>query len=194
MLGPDPPAPLCGSHTPVMAMVALLRGVNVGGKAKLAMTDLREIVAGCGFDDVRTYIQSGNVVFTAPVGADPDDVAATLATAIAAGSSVTPDVVVRTGDELAAVVDANPFLRRGEDPAHLHVSFTAVEPDLGVDDLARYAPEEAAAVGREVYLFLPNGMGRSKLAADLARRTRPAGTARNWRTVTKLLEMVGDRP
>jgi uncharacterized protein (DUF1697 family) len=173
-------------------MVALLRGVNVGGKAKLAMADLREIVAGCGFEDVRTYIQSGNVVFTTPGKADPDAVAATLATAIAAGSSVAPDVVVRTAAELAAVVDANPFLRRGEDTAHLHVSFTGTKPDLGIDDLARYAPEEAATAGREVYLFLPNGMGRSKLAADLARRSRPPGTARNWRTVTKLLEMAGD--
>lgn len=170
--------------------MALLRGINVGGKAKLPMADLRKIVAGCGFEDVRTYIQSGNVVFAAPDDADPDEVATRLATAIAGGTRLRPEVVVRTADQLAKVVDANPYLRRGEDPGHLHVSFAGGQVSLGLDDLAAYAPEEAAAEGREIYLFLPNGVGRSKLAADLARRAGRSGTLRNWRTVTKLLEMA----
>ncbi len=172
-------------------LVALLRGVNVGGRS-LAMTDLRAIVASCGYGDVRTYIQSGNVVFTAPGRPKDTAVAATLEQALAAGTPLEPEVVVRTGPQLAAVIDANPFLRRGEDPAHLHVTFGAGTPgaEVGLDDLAAYVPEEAVALGREVYLFLPGGMGRSKLAADLARRWGATGTTRNWRTVTKLYAML----
>jgi len=175
------------------ALVALLRGVNVGGRT-LPMAELREVVAGCGYGDVRTYIQSGNVVFTAPGRPKDTEVAETIEDALAAATPLAPAVVVRTGPQLAAVIEANPFLRRGEDPAHLHVTFGAGTGDaeVGIDDLARYAPEEVAAVGREVYLFLPNGMGRSKLAADFARRGGATGTTRNWRTVTKLLAMVDE--
>jgi uncharacterized protein (DUF1697 family) len=188
---PAPPGRQNRAMASTTALVALLRGVNVGGKAKLPMADLRKIVAGCGYGDVRTYIQSGNVVFTAPGRPRDTAVAATLEDALAAATALTPAVIVRTGPQLAAVIEANPYLRRGEDPAHLHVTFGAgtAKAEVGIDDLARYAPEEAAAVGREVYLFLPNGMGRSKLAADFARRGS-IGTTRNWRTVTKLLAMV----
>jgi uncharacterized protein (DUF1697 family) len=176
------------------ALVALLRGVNVGGRAKLPMADLRAIVAGCGYGEVRTYIQSGNVVFTAAGRPKDTVVAQTLADALAAATPLQPEVVVRTGPQLAAVVDANPFVRRGEDPAHLHVTFGAgtAKAKVGIADLAGYAPEEAAAVGREVYLFLPGGLGRSRLAADLARRAGATGTTRNWRTVTRLAAMVAE--
>ena len=173
------------------AMVALLRGINVGGKAKLAMADLREIVTGCGYGDVRTYIQSGNVVFASP-SRDPEQAAGTLRDAIAAGSSVRPEIVVRTCSQLVAAIERNPFLARGEDPAKLHVVFVggSGRVTLGLDDLGRYAPDEVAVEGHEVFLFLPNGLGRSKLAADVDRRLKPSGTTRNWRTVTKLAEMV----
>ncbi len=173
------------------AMVALLRGINVGGHGKLPMADLREIVAGCGYTDVRTYIQSGNVVFASPRG-DSAAVARTLRDAVAAGSDVTPEVVVRSRDELAGVIDRNPFLARGEDPGALHVVFLggSGRVSLGIDDPARYAPDEVIVDGHEVFLFMPNGLGRSKLAADVDRRLKPSGTTRNWRTVTKLAEMA----
>ncbi len=172
-------------------MVALLRGVNVGGKSKLAMADLRNAAATCGYERVRTYIQSGNLVFVAP-SPSTQAVAERLRETIAEVTDVQPDVIVRTRDELASVVDENPYVRRGEDTAHLHVVFMSGTADasLGPIDLAGYAPEEASAVGRQLYLFLPSGMGRSKLAADLARREGPSGTTRNWRTVTTLLEMA----
>jgi len=176
----------------VTVMVALLRGVNVGGRSSLAMADLRAIAEGCGHDDVRTYIQSGNVVF-ATTKRSPDAVARELEAAIAEATSVHPDVVVRTRAQLAKVVDANPFLQRGEDEKHLHVVFMApggAEPKL--PDLDPFLPEELAVVGTERYLFLPGGMGRSKLAAALSRQKGAVGTARNWRTVTKLLEMADD--
>jgi uncharacterized protein (DUF1697 family) len=175
-------------------MVALLRGVNVGGKSSLSMSDLRAVAESCGYEHVRTYIQSGNLVFEAPARATSATVAKQLELAIADATVVEPEVVARTRAELAAAVDGNPFASRGEDPAHLHVVFTTgqAKASLGSIDLAGYAPEEAAAVGQHLYLFLPSGMGRSKLAADLSRRRGSTGTARNWRTVTKLLGMAGE--
>ncbi len=169
----------------VSVMVAFLRGVNVGGKGKLAMADLRQAAAACGAEDVRTYIQSGNLVFRSRSSAA--SMAKKLRTAIAAAGDVDPDVVVRTRDELARVVAKNPYVARGEDPAHLHVVF---DGDLRGLDVARYAPEEAVAAGRDLYLFLPRGLGRSKLAGDLARKGKGTGTARNWRTVLKCLELA----
>jgi uncharacterized protein (DUF1697 family) len=175
-------------------MVALLRGVNVGGKAKLAMADLRRVAEELGYDDVATYVQSGNLVFacrartTAPV-------ARRVQKALADATGLDIEVIVRTRDELREVVAANPFLDRTDEYKQLHVVFgaAAAKPSLQGLDAAKYAPEEAAAVGRELYLYLPSGIGRSKLAADLARKAGPTGTARNWRTVTTLLEMAEER-
>lgn len=157
------------------------------------MADLRQAAAGCGYEGVRSYIQSGNLVFSTST-ANPGAVAEQLGRAIADITELGPEVIVRTGDELAAVVDQNPFVARGEDAAHLHVVFTngAADTALGSIDLDSYAPEEASAVGQQLYLFLPSGMGRSKLAADLARRQGSTGTTRNWRTVTKLLAMADE--
>jgi uncharacterized protein (DUF1697 family) len=172
-------------------MVALLRGVNVGGANKLPMADLRRIAEGCGYQQVKTYIQSGNIVLAAGDG-DTAKAGGKLRRAIAERSGLDPAVIVRSRDELAAVVDANPFLHRGEDPAHLHVVFMEEASPLPLKDLDAYAPEEVEVVGRERYLFLPKGLGRSRLAADLSRPKSPQGTARNWRTVTKLLEMADE--
>jgi uncharacterized protein (DUF1697 family) len=170
-------------------MVALLRGVNVGGKNKLAMADLRNIAEECGLGQVRTYIQSGNLVCTS-VETSTEIVADELRRAIAEHTDVRPNVIVRTRDELAAVVQQNPFARR--DQAHLHVVFIGGSDDasLGPVDADAYAPEEAAVVGQHLYLYLPSGMGRSKLAADLARHGGSNATTRNWRTVISLLELA----
>jgi len=169
-------------------MVALLRGINVGGRGKLPMADLRTIVEGVGHTDVRTYIQSGNVVFRAR-GRSTAKVADELEKAIAAESSVAPVVMVRTGAELLATRDADPFIARGDDPATVHLTFFRdAAPDPG--DLSTYAPDTAVAIGRELHLSVPNGLGRSKLAAALDRSIAPGGTSRNWRTFTTLLEMA----
>jgi len=171
-------------------MVALLRGVNVGGKTSLAMADLRAVATDLGYDDVATYIQSGNLVLRTAHSAAK--VSRDLAAGIAALGGVQPAVLVRTKAQLAKVVDGNPFVRRGEDARHCHVAFgeKAATGALRRLDLAPYAPEEAIASGKELYLFLPNGVGRSKLAADLAKDKTAQGTMRSWRTVTKLLEMA----
>jgi uncharacterized protein (DUF1697 family) len=174
-------------------MVVLVRGINVGGRSKLPMADLRAVAEGCGFEQVRTYIQSGNLVCTTSQRSSKA-VAATLEKALAEATELQPKVMARTRDEYAAAIDDNPFLQRGEDPAHLHVTFlgTGEKASLGSFDVAAYAPEEAAVVGSQLYLFLPTGMGRSKLTGDLARLKGPPATTRNWRTTTKLLTMADE--
>ncbi len=168
-------------------LVVLLRGVNVGGRSALSMAKLRGVAEDLGYGDVRTYIQSGNLLLSTTK--KPATVARELERAIARECGVDTDAIVRTKAELAKAVDANPYVARGEDEEHLHVVFCAQWATTGIDDLDRYAPEEATANGRELYLFLPSGMGRSKLAADLARRGG-RGTARSWRTVTKVLQLA----
>jgi uncharacterized protein (DUF1697 family) len=175
--------------------VGLLRGVNVGGRTKLSMADLRAAAEGCGFEQVRTYVQSGNVVFSAPGRPSAATVASALRQAIAGSTTVDPEVVVRTAAQMAAVVDGNPFADRGATDTQLHVVFLAdgAQPaGLRELDLERYAPEEVAVRGHDVYLHLPGGIGRSKLAADLARRGDAVGTARNWRSVTTLARMAAE--
>jgi uncharacterized protein (DUF1697 family) len=180
--------------------VALLRGINVGGHNRVAMPALRSVVESLGHTDVATYIQSGNVVFTA---ADPDATPATLAAAleeaIAAELGVKPRVVVLSAAELAAASSANPYPDQ-QDPKRVHAIFLIDEPDADsvaflADAQAKAAAkggrDEAAIVGRTLYLHTPDGFGRSELAKELSRPRGPAqGTARNWATVTKLLAML----
>ena len=167
--------------------VGLLRGVNVGGARKLPMADLRRIAEDCGFDDVRTYVQSGNVVFR--TGRAATAVARKLRSAIAAETSRDPAIAVRTAAQLAKVVEQCPF----DDTANVHVTFL-VEGAKGAApkvDQQQFAPERYKVRGKEVYMYLPNGLGRSKLVQALTKGAAAAdGTTRNWRTVTALLDMT----
>ena len=174
------------------ALIALIRGINVGGRTKLAMADLRKAAETCGLEDVSTYIQSGNLVARDPMRRSAAAVADALRSAIASSGGIDPTVMVRTRRQLAATVDRSPFLARGADPALLHVVFLDGKGATALRgfDVARYSPEEAVAVGSEIHLLLPGGVGRSKLAADLTRHSAGNGTMRNWRTVTKLLAMA----
>jgi uncharacterized protein (DUF1697 family) len=166
--------------------VCLLRGVNVGGKNRLAMRDLVALFESLGLRDVRTYIQSGNVLFSSGRRISADQ----LGAAIAERFGLVVPVVLRSADQLTGVLRSNPFA--GRDPAALHVGFLeaapAASPLSGLDPRA-WAPEEFATYGTEIYLFLPDGMGRSKLPAHLERRLRIGITFRNWRTVTTLAEL-----
>jgi uncharacterized protein (DUF1697 family) len=179
--------------TATTVYVALLRGINVGGRAVLPMADLRRVATGCGFGDVQTYIQSGNLVFTS--SAPATTVATELGRAIAAEGGPKPGVAVRSHAQLAAVVAGNPYLDRSTDPKQLHVAFVVegARPHAVDDlDLARFEPDELTVAEGETYLFLPNGMGRSKLAEVLGRQQGADATVRNWRTVTKLLDLATD--
>ncbi|GAA1395282.1 DUF1697 domain-containing protein [Pseudonocardia kongjuensis] len=180
--------------------VALLRGINVGGTGKVPMADLRSALTGRGFTDVGTWIQSGNVVLGSP--AEPAEIAATVEQVLRDDFAVPRPVVVFGRDEYAAVVGSNPFAGSGA-PAQLHTVFRAAPPsddDLQRLDAALAAERaaggrgDAAVAGRVVHLYLPDGMGRSTLAARLATRSGApdgGGTTRNWATVGKLLELLG---
>ncbi|MCA1844343.1 MAG: DUF1697 domain-containing protein, partial [Actinobacteria bacterium] len=137
---------------------------------------------------------SGNVVFTARKQS-PDRLARAVETRIADELGVDPVPLIRTAEELAAVVEANPFLEKGADADRLHVTFLAATPDSGrieAVDAGAFTPDEFAVRGREVYLHCPNGYGRTKLNnAFWEKRAGVAATTRNWKTVTKLLELAG---
>ena len=168
-----------------MRVAALLRGVNLG-KRQVKMADLRAAVESLGHTDVETYLQSGNVVFT-PAGST-DGLAGGLTKAL----KMPVAVVLRTGKELARVVAANPY--DVDDPTKVVVTFLADRRPKkvlsGVDQEA-FAPEELTFNGREVYLKLPNGQGRSKLMEALAKQDLgTTTTTRNWRTVLALAEMT----
>jgi len=175
----------------VARLIALLRGVNVGGNRKVAMADLRACFAEAGCSDVATYIQSGNVVFEPPPGAGGDGLRADLERRIADTFGFEVPALVRSGEEMRRVVDGLPF--RDTDASSVHVAFLPDAPGQGAldgFDASAFAPEALVLDGREVYLFLPEGMGRAKLPPALPLLRRVA-TVRNWRTVTTLAGMAG---
>jgi uncharacterized protein (DUF1697 family) len=175
----------------VARLIVLLRGVNLVRTNRIAMPALREALADAGFDDVRTYVQSGNVVLTS--GASPKSVAVEVERVVEERFGLDVGIVVRTRAELARVVARNPLAEVATDPRRLQVTFLDARPRKAVvDELASLAvpPEELVHAGRELYAWHPNGIGRSKLAARLAGRSLGVtATARNWSTVTKLLEL-----
>ncbi len=174
--------------------VALLRGINVGGKHKLPMAELARIFDELGCSEVRTYIQSGNVVYLAEA-ALAARVPALVAAALEAQRGFAVPVVGRSAAELAAVAAGNPFLAEGADPATLHVAFLAAAPRaaaIAALDPDRSPPDRFHLVGRELYLCLPNGVARSKLTNDYLDRTLgTTSTIRNWKTVLALVELAG---
>ena len=176
------------------AAVALLRAVNLGGRNRLEMAALRKVCSDAGLRDPATYIQSGNVVFDMD-GADAPALEARLTAAIERELGVRADVIVRTAADLRALAAANPFADRSDvEPNKLLVVFFASDPGEGARAKLRAMKtegEELRPVGRELFIHYPNGAGRSKLKLDKA--CAVPGTARNWNTVLKLLEMVEAR-
>jgi uncharacterized protein (DUF1697 family) len=193
-----------GNNSAMATHVALLRGINLGGRNKVAMADLRGLVSELGHADVSTYIQSGNVLFTAVADTDTSALAAGLTRAIADKLGVSSPVVVVAREELAQIVAANPFPAE-PDPRRVHAVVLSEPPwpDLAVKLDAARAKSAAAseadqvlAIGRTLYLHTPAGYGRSVLAEALLRvvsspKSGATGTARNWATMTKLLELAG---
>jgi uncharacterized protein (DUF1697 family) len=176
----------------VARQIVLLRGINLAGRNRIAMPDLREALAGAGFEDVQTYVQSGNVVLTSKV--KPEQTARRCEKLINERYGLDVKVVVRTRDELARVVENDPLADVAKDPKRYQVSFL----DDEIDDEAvrrleavRAEPERLVVDGREIYAWHPAGVARSKLWALLAGKgLGVTATARNWTTVTKLLELA----
>ncbi|UQI46654.1 DUF1697 domain-containing protein [Streptomyces sp. HU2014] len=175
--------------------VALLRGINVGGKQRVPMQTLRALLTGLGCGSVRTHLNSGNAVFTHP-DADEEGLAAGLERAISQELGLTVSCLVRTEGELRRVVDGNPFAGQEVDPSRFLVTFLSgpVDPAAVADlDPAEFAPEEFALGERVLYLHCALGIRDSRLAKKLTeRRLGVVGTARNWNTVTKLAAMARD--
>jgi uncharacterized protein (DUF1697 family) len=175
-------------------IISMLRGVNVGGHNKIKMEALRALYESLKLRDAQTYVQSGNVIFRT----DERDMAR-LAKRIEDGIErkfvFRPDVILRTTAEMREVVARNPFAkRRGIEPGKLLVSFLGSNPgEEGREKIRQMKcdPEEMRIEGREIYIYFPNGMGRSKLSlARLEKALKTPGTARNWNSVTKMLEMA----
>jgi uncharacterized protein (DUF1697 family) len=173
--------------------VALLRGINVGGKNNLPMKSLSALFTDAGCSDVRTYVQSGNVVFRANSSL-AQRIPAVIEKVISDQFRLRVPVVTRTGAELRKVAKANPFLPAEKDTAILHVAFLAAKPtasQVAALDPDRSPPDAFTVRGREVYLRLPNGVGKTRLTnAYLDSKLGTISTLRNWRTVLKLLELT----
>ena len=175
---------------------ALLRGVNVGPAKRVAMADLRALVESLGYADVRTLLNSGNVVYSAP-GVAPAAAAAGIEEALAARLGVSARVVALSAAELAVAVADNPLLGVVDNPSRLLVAVLAepaararLEPLLEQD----WAPEALALGVRVAYLWCPDGVIASRLSAAVGRLAGDGVTSRNWTTMTKLAALAQDRP
>ncbi len=173
-------------------LISMLRGVNVTGHNKIKMDALRDLYASLKFDDPRTYVQSGNVIFrTKEKNAAP--LAERIQNAIERKFGIRTPVILRTPEEFRKTIAANPFARRRDlDPAKLLVTFFAGDPSAAARArllALKPDPEELHLIGRELYIYFPTGAGQSKLQwSSLEKKLEtPTGTARNWNSVTKML-------
>lgn len=174
------------------AFVALIRGINVGRAKQVPMEDLRSAVEAAGFEDVRTVLRSGNVLLRG-TGSE-SDIAGRVEQAIAARLRVDARVIVRTLDELAAIVQANPIPEAAADGARLHVMFLERAPSRDELDRIGHAAsgdDVLRPVGREIYVWYRNGMAGSDTAGRLATLVKTGNTDRNWNTLRRLLALAG---
>lgn len=176
-----------------MRWAAMLRGINLG-KRQLKSAELKAVIEGLGFTDVKTLLASGNVVFTAP-DAKPEALEAQIHDALARATGLASEIFVRTPAEMAAIAAANPFADAAKDrPSFLVVTFHRKPVDAAAVAAAIAAhdgPERASAIGRELYIDFPEGQARSTVQAPLGKATRdPVTTARNWNTVLKIRDAL----
>jgi uncharacterized protein (DUF1697 family) len=172
--------------------IALLRGINVGGRNVLRMKELRALLEGLGLQDVRTYIQSGNVVFQSEE-ADAAGLASEISAAIEASHGFEPRVLVLPREEVERAMAANPFSEAEAEPKRLHLNFLASvpeDPDLEALQELKKESERFALKGKVFYLHAPEGIGRSKLYTNAERALGVAMTGRNWRTVSKIMALA----
>ena len=173
--------------------IAMLRGINVGAHKRIKMEQLRASFEALGFEQVRTYIQSGNVVFKAPK-ISPSALSKRIEERILKDSGFQASVVSRTVEEMARTIANNPFLKdTGIDQEKLHVTFLSEAPaPAALSKLAALtaAPDQCSCLGKEVYLYLPNGTSESSLMkTSLDRVLSVVATTRNWRTVNTIHQM-----
>ncbi len=172
--------------------IALLRGINVGGRNKLRMPELVALLAGLGLHNIKTYIQSGNVVFQSdPI--DQQALAEEIATAIGRHHGFTPQVLVLSPTEFQRALAGNPFPEAESAPKAVHLYFLtspATNPDLGTLEAYQKENERFLLTADVFYLYAPDGIGRSKLAERVEKALGVPVTARNWRTAGKMLDLI----
>jgi uncharacterized protein (DUF1697 family) len=175
-------------------LISMLRGVNLGGHNRIKMDALCALYKALKFEDPRTYVQSGNVIFRTNEK-NSGALAKKIQDAIESKFGFRPEVILRTGDELRKAIAATPFAAsRNLEPGKILVTFLAGEP--GPEALATIAklkshPEELHLKGREMYIYFPDGAGKSKLPwSQVEKLLKTTGTARNWNSVTKMLAIA----
>lgn len=174
--------------------IALVRGINVGGHNRLLMKDLRAVLEGLGFINVKTYLQSGNVVFQGG-SSDCDQLSRDISHALSEGCQLTLEIFVLSLEELRSAIASNPFPEGEGEPKSLHFSFlrsSPRNPDLAKLESLRSPSEKFELRGNVFYLHAPDGIGRSKLAANVEKSLGVGLTARNWRTVNAILSMASE--
>lgn len=172
--------------------IALFRGINVGGRNILPMKELARLLEGMGLRNVRTYIQSGNVVFETD-GSEDSGLAGSIQDTVADRFGFRPELMLLEREELDRAIADNPFPEADAEPSTVHLTFLSeppAVPDLETLEGIRAPREGFALKGQVFYLHAPDGIGRSKLATRIERALGVPGTARNWRTVRKLQEMI----
>ena len=173
--------------------VALLRGINIGAKKRIRMEVLRRLIEGLGHTEVKTYVNSGNVVFSSDSG-DDMSIAAEIEEALKTHHDLDVPIVVRSGKEMARIVANNPFPEHASEHKTLHVSFLSETPPAGlVRALAdvEKGEDEYRVVGKDIYLHYPNGLAKAVFMINgFDKALKVTSTSRNWRTVVTLSEMA----
>jgi uncharacterized protein (DUF1697 family) len=182
------------SKTQMYTFVSLLRGINVGGQKRIRMAELVDLYRSMGFENVLTYLQSGNVV-SAAANDDPPALSKAIEARIRQIFDLSVTVILRAPEELHQIVQSNPFLKEsGIDVGKLHVTFLSqmpAEPDLKLIAAGPSDTDRFSIKGREVYLYCPAGYGRTRFSNDyFERKLNVKATTRNWQTVNALWEMV----
>ena len=185
-------SPMTTSSSAPTRYVAFLRGINVGGRVKVGMADLRAMLAGLGYHDVATLLQSGNAVLTAD--AKPDEVAAVVEKRLHADTGLNVRCVVRTTSELQTALARDPYEGRANDPARYVIAFMDKVPakaNVASIDPAAFEPDEFRIIGREAYIWCPGGLRDTKLTApNIEKKLGVVATARNWNTCQKVLALM----
>ena len=171
--------------------ISMLRGINVSGQKKIAMAELKKLYESLGFKNVQTYIQSGNVIFEYS-DANLSKLISKIEKKIKEYFGFDVLVLIRTKDEFQKLIENTPFSKK--DNNKLHVTFlSSIPTDSPIEEInkVKYKSEEFFISGKEIYLFCPNGYGKSKLSNNFfERKLKLSATTRNWKTITKLLEIT----
>jgi uncharacterized protein (DUF1697 family) len=192
-LGNHPELPInIGKKGLIMkSYVALMRGINVGGRNVLPMVELTSILQGLGVKNVRSYIQSGNILFDAE-DIETNALARTVSSVIEENKGFLPEMLILEWEKFAAAAAANPFPEAEDEPSKLHLAFaktTPIDPDLVELEEVRTDSERFKLIDDVFYLHAPDGIGRSKLVTKIEKALGVPTTMRNWRTINKILVM-----